>query len=133
MGATILIVEDEPDMRDVVGVILRSAGHSVISAGNGSAGIEMATEYLPDVVLLDIMLPDIDGWEVLSTLKGQERTQGIPVIIAAALSHSVHKMMGMKAGGHQDMITKPFTIEELLSKIDKVLKGTESDGKEVND
>jgi len=132
MGATILIVEDEPDMSDVVGVILESAGHSVIIAGNGSTGIEMATEHLPDVVLLDIMLPDIDGWEVLSTLKKQKSTKGIPVIIAAALSHSVHKMMGMKAGGHQEMITKPFTMEELLGKIDKVLEGAGPSGKEVN-
>ncbi|MEP6653913.1 MAG: response regulator transcription factor [Myxococcales bacterium] len=119
--ARILIVEDEPDLRQVLAYNLRDAGHDVVVASEGRQGLALAAESPPDLVLLDLMLPDISGLEVCRTLKGAERTREIPVIMVTARGEEIDRVVGFELGA-DDYVVKPFSIRELLLRLRAVLR-----------
>lgn len=119
--AKILIVDDEEDFVEVVDYRLQRSGHSVINASSGAEAIEKAASEIPDLVLLDLGLSDMQGDEVCRSLKNDERTKSIPVILISASEVDMMKDI-QKACGADGVIAKPFYAEELLKIMSKMLK-----------
>ncbi|MBI5560883.1 MAG: response regulator [Deltaproteobacteria bacterium] len=117
----ILAVDDEADILRLLGYNLRKEGFSVIEAKDGPEAIELARNKRPDIILLDIMLPDMDGTEVLKRLKRDEMTSHMPVIMLTAKGEEVDRIVGLELGA-EDYITKPFSPRELILRIKAVLK-----------
>ncbi len=116
----IIYIEDDPEMIDLVGLILNRRGYEVKGAHGGRQGLDLVRQDLPDLVLLDLMMPDMDGWDVYQQLKVNETTQHIPVIIITAKSQSIDRVLGLHIAKVDDYISKPFRPQELLDSIDKV-------------
>ena len=121
MKKTVLLIDDEVELLGVVSFRLSASGYKVYSANSGKQGLKLASKYKPDVILLDIMMPDMDGYEVLKRLKKSKKTLTIPVIMLTAKSDekSILKASGLYDEGY---IVKPFESSELLSKIEEVLQ-----------
>ena len=119
--ARILVVEDEPDLRQVLAYNLRDAGHDVVMASEGKKGLALAYEHPPDLVLLDLMLPDISGLEVCRALKGDERTREVPVVMVTARGEEIDRVVGFELGA-DDYVVKPFSVRELLLRLRAVLR-----------
>lgn len=117
----ILVVDDEPDILNLLDYNLRKAGFKVLSAKDGPEAIDTARLKKPDLILLDIMLPDMEGTEVLKRLKTYEATSHIPVIMLTAKGEEVDKIVGFELGA-EDYITKPFSPRELILRVRAVLK-----------
>ena len=118
----ILCVEDEPEMIDLIRLILGRRGFEVIGATGGVEGLKMVREQKPDLVLLDLMMPDMDGWEVYQQIKADEKTKGIPVIVVTAKAQSIDKVLGLHIAKVDDYIAKPFSPQDLLNSIERVLQ-----------
>jgi two-component system cell cycle response regulator DivK len=118
--AHILIIEDDYDIRHVTEFILAEAGHSVVSARDGLSGVEMATQIQPDLVLMDLSLPRLDGWKATHQLKTQTATLHIPVIAFTAHVSKAATTQAMLAGC-ETVISKPFEVDALLHIITLVL------------
>jgi len=129
-GELILIVEDEKDISNLISHNLKKAGFRVIPALNGTAALSKAKESLPDLILLDLLLPDLEGTEVYKLLKQNPKTKGIPVIMVTAKGEEVDRIVGLELGA-DDYITKPFSVRELVLRVKAVLKRTrgEKEGK----
>ncbi len=121
MAATILVVEDEPAIQELIAINLARAGHEVLRASNVSQAEALAREVLPDVVLLDWMLPGETGLSFARRLRSQQRTKGIPIIFLTARAHEQDKVAGLE-GGADDYITKPFSPRELMARIKAVMR-----------
>jgi DNA-binding response OmpR family regulator len=122
MSATrIVCIEDEPEMIDLVRMILSREGFEVIGAAGGLLGLQMVEDEQPQLVLLDLMMPDLDGWEVYQRLKSNPHTSHIPVIVITARAQSIDKVLGLHIAKVDDYITKPFGPGELLSSVNRVL------------
>lgn len=121
--ARILVVDDEPDILNLLEYNLKRAGFQALLAKDGPEAIEAAKANRPDLVLLDIMLPDMEGTEVLRRLKSMEATASIPVIMLTAKGEEVDKIVGFELGA-EDYITKPFSPRELILRVKAVLKRT---------
>lgn len=121
--AKILVVDDESDILALLEYNLRKAGFQVLQAKDGPEAIEAARTHRPDLVLLDIMLPDMEGTEVLKRLKSVESTRAIPVIMLTAKGEEIDKIIGFELGV-EDYITKPFSPRELILRVKAVLKRT---------
>lgn len=121
MAKKIMIVDDEPDVVDLVKLVLKSEGYDVVTAGSGKEALEKIGKEMPDLVLLDIMMPGMDGWEVHQKIKSNPKTQGIPVAMLTAKSQSIDKMIGLHVVQVDDYITKPFGRSELLERVKKIL------------
>jgi two-component system, OmpR family, response regulator VicR len=121
----ILCVEDEPEMIDLIRLILGRRGFEIKGAAGGVEGLEMIREDPPDLVLLDLMMPDMDGWEVYQQMKADEKTKNIPVIVVTAKAQSIDKVLGLHIAKVDDYITKPFSPQDLMNSVDKVLKSKE--------
>jgi two-component system, OmpR family, response regulator VicR len=119
---TIIYIEDDPEMIDLVKLILNRRGYIVKGAQGGIEGFEMVKEDVPDLVLLDLMMPDIDGWDVFHKIKELEATRGVPVIVITAKAQPIDKVLGLRIAKVDDYICKPFTPQELLGSIEKVLE-----------
>ena len=119
--ATILVIEDEKDVLELMRYNLEKAGFDVIGAMNGESGIEIAAAHAPDAVLLDLMLPGIDGLEVCRRLRHNPRTTRIPLIIVTAKAEEADRVVGLELGG-DDYITKPFSPRELVARVRAVLR-----------
>lgn len=119
--AKILIVEDEPDLRQVLEYNLKQAGHDVLAARLGQEGLTLAREQHPDLVLLDLMLPDISGTEVCKALKDSQVTRHIPVMMVTARGEEIDRVVGFEIGA-DDYVVKPFSVRELLLRIQAVLR-----------
>lgn len=117
----ILVVDDEEHILELIKFNLESAGYQVVTAENGEDALRLCSEEKPDLVLLDIMLPGIDGLEVCRRLKSQKETMLIPIIMITAKGEEVDKIIGLELGA-DDYITKPFSIKELLARISSVLR-----------
>lgn len=117
----IVYIEDEPEMIDLVRLILSRKGYEVIGANGGRAGLEMVRHELPDLVLLDLMMPDMDGWEVYQQMKAGAETTRIPVIVVTAKAQSIDKILGLHIAKVDDYISKPFSPQELIESVEKVL------------
>ncbi len=117
----VVCVEDEPEMIDLYRLILNRRGFEVIGADGGREGLEFVREHQPDLVLLDLMMPDMDGWEVYKQLKADSSTAEIPVIVVTAKAQSIDKVLGLHIAQVDDYISKPFSPQELLDSVEKVL------------
>ncbi|MCG2787123.1 MAG: response regulator [Anaerolineae bacterium] len=117
----ILCIEDEPDMIDLIRLILARHGYVFDSAPGGEEGLRKVRETHPDLVLLDLMMPDIDGWEVYQQIKADEKTRDIPVIIVTAKAQKIDKVLGLQIAKVDDYIAKPFSPAELVESVQRIL------------
>jgi two-component system response regulator VicR len=120
-GKLVVCIEDEPEMIDLVKLILSRKGIQVVGALGGREGLEAIQNEKPDLVLLDLMMPDMDGWEVYQKMKADDATKGIPVIVVTAKAQSIDKVLGLHIAKVDDYITKPFGPQELLESVEQVL------------
>jgi len=121
MSIRVLCIEDEPEMIELIHLILSRAGYEVLGAESGAEGLELLEKEDVDLVLLDLMMPEMDGWEVYQRLKANERTRDIPVIIVTAKAQRIDRVLGLYIVGADDYITKPFSPRDLLNSIEQVL------------
>lgn len=121
--ATLLVVDDEPNIRELLSTSLRFAGFDVLSAANGTDALRIAEQKEPDLLVLDVMLPDMDGFAVTRRLR-QAGTH-IPVVFLTARDDTSDKITGLTVGG-DDYVTKPFSLEEVVARIRAVLRRTHS-------
>jgi CheY-like chemotaxis protein len=124
----ILVVDDEPHILKLVSFSLERAGHEVFQASDGVAGIEVAAEKQPDLILMDVMMPVMSGYDALDRLKGDPGTSEIPVVMLSAKSQHYEQDEGLRRGALQ-YICKPFTPRDLAETVDSILAGEE--GEEV--
>ncbi len=117
----IQIIEDDRDIVEMVEYNLKQEGYQIVSAFNGERGIEQAQKEKPDLIILDLMLPAIDGFEVCKNLRRRESTSHIPIIILSAKSRETDKVVGLELGA-DDYVTKPFSPRELIARIKAVLR-----------
>src|SRR5262245_44899240 len=114
--AKILVIEDEQDLQKILEYNFRGSGHQVLLALDGREGLRLAQEARPDIVVLDLMLPDISGTEVCRTLKSHPATQHIPVVMLTAKGEELDRVVGFELGA-EDYIVKPFSARELLLRV----------------
>ena len=119
---SILCIEDEPEMIDLMRLILGRRGFAVKGAAGGIEGLRIIRAERPDLVLLDLMMPDMDGWEVYQQMKADENTKNIPVIVVTAKAQSIDKVLGLHIAKVDDYLAKPFSPQDLLSSVERVLK-----------
>lgn len=117
----VIYIEDDPEMIDLVKLILSRKGYEVIGAIGGVDGLDLVRQNLPDLVLLDLMMPDMDGWDVYQQMKTEEATSDIPVIVITAKAQSIDKVLGLHIAKVDDYISKPFSPQELVDSVEKVL------------
>jgi two-component system phosphate regulon response regulator PhoB len=125
--AHILVIEDEADLQKILEFNLRQAGHEVSSSLRGRQGVQLARERSPELIILDLMLPDISGTEVCKLLKRDSVTQVIPVLMLTAKGEEIDRILGFELGA-DDYLTKPFSVRELLLRIDAILRRARGDG-----
>ncbi len=121
MAEKILVVDDDREMVELIELFLNNAGFHTISAFSGAEALEKTFEEKPDLILLDIMMPKIDGWEVLRRIKNDPEARNTPVAFITARTQNIDKMIGlsvMKAAGY---ITKPFSKQELLTEVRRII------------
>jgi two-component system, OmpR family, phosphate regulon response regulator PhoB len=121
MAATILVVEDEPAIQELIAYNLKQAGHQPLRADNAEQALNLVANALPDLVLLDWMLPGLSGIEFARRLRADKRTRAIPIIMLTARSDEQDKLQGLETGA-DDYITKPFSPRELNARIKAVLR-----------
>lgn len=117
----LVYIEDEQEMIDLVRLILSRKGFEVNGANGGREGLNLVRQNLPDLVLLDLMMPDMDGWDVYQQMKADESTRDIPVIVVTAKAQSIDKVLGLHIAKVDDYISKPFSPQELADSVEKVL------------
>ena len=128
MKETILIVEDEKDIVKMLEYNLKKEGYKILVAHDGEDALDMANTKLPDLILLDLMLPGVDGLEVCKELKAERKTSAIPVIMLTAKAQESDKVIGLELGA-DDYVTKPFSPRELLARIKAVLRRVKENDK----
>ena len=121
MGRKILVVDDEPDAVDLVQFNLKNAGYDVVSAADGAEALAMARKFSPDLVLLDVMLPEIDGLDVCKMLRRDPATAGVPIILLTAKAGEIDRVLGLEPGA-DDYVTKPFSPRELVLRVKNLLQ-----------
>ena len=117
----IIVVEDDLDIRELISFNLANEGHQVFEANNGEVGIDKARNNNPDLILLDLMLPGIQGLDVCRIIKSDQETKEIPIIMVTALGQEEDIVKGLETGA-DDYITKPFSIKVLIARVNAVLK-----------
>ena len=119
--ARLLVVDDEPSIRELLATSLRFAGFEVAAAADGAEALRLAEQFRPDLVVLDVMLPDMDGFGVTRRLR--QRGADVPVLFLTARDDTADKVTGLTVGG-DDYVTKPFSLEEVVARIRAVLRRT---------
>jgi len=125
----ILVVDDEPEAVELVEFNLKQAGYDVVTAADGAEALKKARTVLPGLVLLDLMLPEIDGLEVCKMLRRDPATAGIPIIMVTAKAAEIDRILGLELGA-DDYITKPFSPRELVLRVKKMLQRGPTAGEE---
>ncbi len=120
MKETILVVDDEPHIRKILAFLLEQNGFQVLSAENGEVALELARQNMPDLILLDLMMPKMDGFEVCQHLREDFATAQIPIVIVTAKGDVAEKVRGLK-GGANDYLTKPYDHDELVARVRNML------------
>lgn len=120
MSETILVAEDQPHIRALIQYKLRNSGYQVVAVEDGEAALRQAQEIKPDLILLDVMMPLMTGFEVLAALKQIEETKQIPVLLVTAQSSEEEVLKGLEMGA-DDYVTKPFSPNELAARVKTVL------------
>ncbi|MFI1917570.1 response regulator transcription factor [Nocardia sp. NPDC020380] len=126
-GTTVLVVDDEPDILDLLSSALRLSGFDVLSADSGAAALAAAAKRTPDIVVLDVMLPDMDGYTVARRLR--EAGNDVPVLFLTARDAVQDRIAGLQAGG-DDYVTKPFSLEEVILRMRAILRRAGADAEE---
>jgi DNA-binding response OmpR family regulator len=121
----VVYFEDESDMVELVRIILGREGYHVEGVREGQVGLQAIKEELPDIILLDLMMPDMDGWEIFRQIKNDEATMNIPIIVITAKAQTVDKVLGLEIAKVDDYISKPFRPHELVERVKKVLSEQE--------
>jgi len=119
-AAKILVIDDEKDVLEVLRLVLSRSGYEVLASSSGMDGLAQAQADRPDLILLDIMMQRMDGWEVLRALKSDAETREIPVVILSARVEPKDKIRGLQEGA-VDYVTKPFAVREILEKVSLIL------------
>lgn len=122
----ILCIEDEAEMIELTRLVLEREGFEVLGAVGGAQGLETIKKEKPDLILLDLMMPDMDGWEVYRQMKADKDLAHIPVIVVTARAQSIDKVLGLQVAKVSDYITKPFGPKDLISSIKGVLERSNS-------
>ena len=117
----VIYFEDENDMVELVRIILGREGYAVQGVREGHVGLQAVKEELPDLILLDLMMPDMDGWEIFRQIKNDEAIMNIPIIVITAKAQTVDKVLGLEIAKVDDYISKPFRPHELVERVKKVL------------
>lgn len=118
--ARILIADDERDIRDLIAFTLQLAGHQVIATSNGEEAWQAATQELPDLILMDVRMPRLTGYEACRQLKAGEKTRSIPVVFLSAKGQDAEVQAGLEVGA-TDYILKPFAPDQLIEKVRTLL------------
>lgn len=118
----VIYVEDDPEMIDLVRLILARKGYEVIGATSGQEGLTLIRQTHPAAILLDLMMPEMDGWEVYQQIKADEAIREIPVIIITARAQSIDRVLGLHIAKVDDYLTKPFSPQELIDSLERVLR-----------
>ncbi len=118
----VVYVEDDPEMIDLVRLILARKGYEVIGATSGQEGLTLIRQTRPAAILLDLMMPEMDGWEVYQQIKADEAIREIPVIIITARAQSIDRVLGLHIAKVADYLTKPFSPQELIDSLERVLR-----------
>ena len=121
MKSLIAVVDDEPDIVNLVSINLQRAGFEVKGFADALAFVKFLERRLPDLVILDVMLPDMDGFEVCRHMKGEARTAAVPIIMLTAKGEETDRVVGLELGA-DDYITKPFSVRELTARVKAVLR-----------
>ncbi len=122
----ILVVDDEKNICELLGIYLRKDNYEVEFAYDGEMAVEKFAEFMPDMILLDIMLPKMDGWEVCRTIR---KSSNVPIIMISAKGETFDKVLGLELGA-DDYVTKPFDTKEVLARIKSVLRRAGCEGKD---
>ena len=125
MAGSILVVDDERDIVDLISYNLDKEGFRVLKAYDGHEALRLAKAKNPDLIILDLMLPGIQGMEVCRSIRGNVETQGIPIIMLTAKSDEVDKILGLEMGA-DDYVTKPFSVKELIARVRTILRRAQS-------
>ena len=121
----IVYFEDDGDMVDLVRIILNREGYQVFGIAEGLEGLKLVQKTNPDLILLDLMLPDMDGWEIYRQLKQNDSTQNIPVIVVTAKAQSIDKVLGLEIAKVDEYISKPFRPQELVDRVNQIVSKEE--------
>src|SRR5512133_513366 len=117
----VVYIEDDQEMIELVVLILSRRGFQVKGANSGRKGLEIIFQEPPDLVLLDLMMPGMDGWEVYQQLKANEKTRDIPVIVVTAKAQAIDRVLGLHIAKVDDYLSKPFRPQELIDSVERVL------------
>jgi len=117
----VVYIEDDPEMVELVTLILNRRGFEIRGALNGQRGLDLIAQEPPDLILLDLMMPGLDGWDVYQQLKASNKTRSIPVIIITAKAQPIDRVLGLNIAKVDAYISKPFRPQELLESIEHVL------------
>jgi CheY-like chemotaxis protein len=119
--ATVVCIDDEPGMIELVNLVLRPQNIKVVGAKNGEEGLNILRQNRPDMVLLDIMMPGMDGWEVYRQIRADDTLKDIPVVILTARNNSFEEIIARERAGVNDYVTKPFAPDDLRKSVAKIL------------
>lgn len=131
MKRPILVVDDEPEVTDLIAYNLKAAGHKVVTAADGGAALKLARRHLPALIILDLMMPQMDGLEVCKALRRDPALADTPVLMLTARAGEIDRVLGLELGAN-DYVTKPFSMRELLLRVKNLLQrsaGGEAPGK----
>ena len=124
MARTILVIDDEPELVKLLDYNLSKAGYLVLSARDGESGLAAARKHAPDAIILDVMMPGLDGWEVCKRLRQDPSTSALPVLMLTAKADEGDRVLGLELGA-DDYVSKPFGVRELLARVKALLRRSE--------
>ena len=127
MAKTVLVIDDEPELVKLLDFNLTKAGYLVLTARDGEAGLAAARRHSPDVVVLDVMMPGLDGLEVCKRLRQETATAGVPILMLTAKADEADRVLGLELGA-DDYLTKPFGLRELQARVKALLRRSEAQG-----
>lgn len=120
--ARVLVIDDEKDIAEIVQIVLQLGGHEVRQCNEPDTAVDVALEYKPDLILLDVVMPGVDGYDVFHEIKGQAALKDTPIAFLTSNNKSVDLMVGLHVMKAEDYITKPFGKQELLDRVNALLK-----------
>jgi DNA-binding response OmpR family regulator len=121
MRRKILVVEDDADQLEIIRLVLEKAGFAIGTAANGNDALVKTHSILPDLIILDLMLPGLNGFDICETLRKNPVTASVPIVMLTGLCSQFGRLAALESGA-DDFLTKPFKMEELVSKVDKLLR-----------
>jgi DNA-binding response OmpR family regulator len=127
MAKTVLVIDDEPELVKLLDYNLTKAGYVALSARDGEKGLAAARQHHPDLVILDVMMPGLDGWEVCKRLRADPATASVPLLMLTAKAEEGDRVLGLELGA-DDYVTKPFGVNELLARVKALLRRAEGKG-----